>query len=78
MNKIKTDIEVAADAIRYCRRELEKYNDLLAKYEDYEKDISERTITMWEYEKQRLEYVLGLSDRRPVYPFSKEEKVKFY
>lgn len=74
MNKIKTDIEVAADAIRYCRRELEKYNNLLSKYENFEKEIlSERTIAMWEYERQRLEYVLGLSDRKPVYPFSKEK-----
>lgn len=77
MNKIKTDIEVAADAIRYCRRELERYNNLLSKYEDFEKEIlSERTIAMWEYERQRLEYVLGLSDKRPVYPFSKEEVLR--
>lgn len=77
MNKIKTDIEVAADAIKYCRRELEKYNNILAKYEyeGYEKDISERTIAMWEYEKQRLEYVLGLSDRRPIFPYVKEEVI---
>lgn len=74
MNKIKTDIEIAADAIKYCRRELEKYNNLLAKYDEYEKDIvSERTIAMWEYGRQRLEYVLGLSDKRPVFPYAKEE-----
>lgn len=78
MNKIKTDIEIAADAIKYCRRELKKYNDLLAKYYDeYEKQIfSKRTIAMWEYEKQKLEYVLGLSDRRSIYPFSKEEVLR--
>lgn len=77
MNKIKTDIEVAADAIRYCRRELERYNNLLSKYEDFEKEIlSERTIAMWEYERQRLEYILGLSDKRPIYPFSKEEVLR--
>lgn len=73
MSKIKTDIEIAADAIRYCRRELEKYNNLLSEYEDFKKEISERTIAMWEYERQKLEYVLGLNDKRPVYPFSKEE-----
>lgn len=77
MNKIKTDIEVAADAIRYCRRELERYNNLLSKYEDFEKEIlSERTIAMWEYERQRLEYILGLSDKRPVYPFDKKEVLR--
>lgn len=74
MSKIKTDIEVAADAIKYCRRELKKYDDLLAKYEDYEKDvIGERTIAMWEYERQRLEYVLGISDVRPIFPYVKED-----
>ena len=70
MSKIKTDIEVAADAIKYCKKELKKYNNLLAKYEDI---VSERTIAMWEYERQRLEYVLGLSDRRPIFPYAKEE-----
>ena len=77
MNKIKTDIEIAADAIKYCRNELEKYNHLLSKYDEYEKQIfSKRTIAMWEYEKQKLEYVLGLSDRRSIYPFSKEEVLR--
>ncbi len=74
MSKIKTDIEVAADAIKYCRRELKKYNDLLVKYEEYEKDvIGERTIAMWEYERQRLESVLGISDVRPIFPYVKED-----
>lgn len=73
----KTDIEIAADAIKYCRKELEKYNHLLSKYDEYEKQIfSKRTIAMWEYEKQKLEYVLGLSDRRSIYPFSKEEVLR--
>lgn len=76
MNEIKTDIEIAADAIKYCRQELKKYNNLLSKCEDFDKEIlSERTIAMWEYERQKLEYVLGLSDKRPIYPFSKEEIV---
>ena len=73
----KTDIEIAADAIKYCRKELEKYNHLLSKYDEYEKQIfSERTVAMWEYERQRLEYILGLSDKRPIYPFSKEEVLR--
>ena len=59
----KTDIEIAADAIKYCRKELEKYNHLLSKYD--------------EYEKQKLEYVLGLSNERPMFPYAQEE-VNFY
>ena len=73
MNKIKTDIEVAADAIKYCRNELNKYNYLLEKYENTNMDVSERSIAMWEFGRQRLEYVLGLSDKRPVFPYAKEE-----
>lgn len=71
MMKNKTDIEIATDAIRYCRNELRKYNGLLEKYENTDMDVSERTITMWKYERQRLEYVLGLSDRRPIFPMLK-------
>lgn len=71
MNKIKTDIEVAADAIKYCRNELNKYNCLLEKYENTNMDVSERSIAMWEFGRQRLEYVLGLSDKRPVFPMLK-------
>ena len=70
----KTDIEIAADAIKYCRKELEKYNHLLSKYDEYEKQIfSKRTIAMWEYEKQKLEYVLGLSNESPMFPYAQEE-----
>ena len=73
MMKNKTDIEIAADAIKYCKNELNKYNGLLEKYENTNMDVSERTIAMWKFERQRLEYVLGLSDKRPIFPYAKEE-----
>lgn len=75
-NKNKTEIEIAADAIKYCRNELKKYDGLLSEYGDLtvsKRTVSERTIAMWEYERSKLEYVLGLSDKRPIFPFSKEE-----
>lgn len=63
----KTDIEIAADAIRYCRAKLNTYETLLlkAKLGDLNKPVSDGMIEQWRYEAQRLEFILGESEEMP-------------
>lgn len=65
----KTDVEIAAEAIKYCKSELCKFNRLIS---DYEKGklpkANESVYKSWTYEAQRLEYVLGLRSSSPTPP----------
>lgn len=63
----KTDIEIAADAIRYCKKELLKLQGLILKAEvgEFNKQPSEDVIKAWHYEAARLEYILGEREEMP-------------
>lgn len=63
----KTDIEIAADAIKYCRGKLRTYETLILRAElgDLNKPVSDGMIEEWRYEAQRLEYILGESEEMP-------------
>lgn len=63
----KTDIEIAADAIKYCRGKLKTYETLLLKAEldNLNKPVSDGMIEQWRYEAQRLEYILGEREEVP-------------
>ena len=38
----KTDIEIAADAIKYCRKELNEYRNLIERAEENDYKVSEK------------------------------------
>ena len=63
----KTDIEIAADAIKYCKKELLKLQGFILKAEmgEWNKQPSEDLVKAWQYEAARLEYILGESDVMP-------------
>lgn len=63
----KTDIEIAADAIRYCKDKLKSYETLILRAElgDLNKPVSDGMIEQWRYEAQRLEYILGDREEMP-------------
>ena len=63
----KTDIEIAADAINYCKGKLKTYETLILRAElgDLNKPVSDSMIEQWKYEAQRLEYILGDREEMP-------------
>ena len=63
----KTDIEIAADAIKYCKKELLKLQGWILKAEmgELNKQPSEDVIKAWYYEAARLEYILGEREEMP-------------
>lgn len=63
----KTDIEIAADAVKYCRGKLKTYETLILRAElgDFNKPVSDGVIEQWRYEAQRLEFILGESEEMP-------------
>lgn len=69
----KTEIEIAADAIRYCKDKLRAYETLLLKAEldDLNRPVSDGMIAQWRYEAQRLEYILGDREEMPA-PYWRE------
>ena len=64
----KTDIEIAADAIKYCRSELSKFRRLIlqAECEELRRQPSDEMIKQWRYEAARLEFVLGEREEMPL------------
>ena len=63
----KTDIEIAADAIIYCKSELSKFKRLIRQAElgETKRPISENMLEQWRYEAARLEFILGESEEMP-------------
>lgn len=63
----KTEIEIAADAIKYCRNELSKFRRLIsqAEFGEWNKQPSEDVVKAWQYEAARLEYILGEREEMP-------------
>lgn len=63
----KTDIEIAADAIKYCKDKLSNFKRLIHQAERGEtnRPISENMLAQWEYEAARLEFILGENEEMP-------------
>lgn len=63
----KTDLEIAFDAIKYCRAKLGEYYNLIDKYEneDFKKMPSKTTYQQFQFEAARLEYILGMRVEKP-------------
>ena len=63
----KTEIEIAADAIRYCKGELLKFKRLILQTElgELTRQPSDEMIEQWRYEAARLEFILGESEKMP-------------
>ena len=63
----KTDIEIAADAIRYCKAELLKFRRLILQADlgELTRQPSDGMIEQWKYEAARLEFILGESEEMP-------------
>lgn len=63
----KTEIEIAADAIKYCRSELLKFRKLIsqAEFGELTRQPSDVMIEQWKYEAARLEYILGEREEMP-------------
>ena len=63
----KTEIEIAADAIKYCKTELLKLKRLILQAElgETKRPVSERMLEQWRYEAARLEFILGESEEMP-------------
>lgn len=68
----KTDIEIAADAIKYCRKELNEYRAMVERMEESNHQVSEKTFCNWIYKIEKLEFVLGERDKPPVPLWYKE------
>ena len=66
----KTEIEIAADAIKYCKAELLKLKWLILQAElgETKRPISEGILEQWRYEAARLAFILGESEEMPI-PF---------
>ena len=66
----KTEIEIAADAIKYCKIELLKLRRLILQAElgETKRPVSECMLEHWRYEAARLEVILGESEEMPI-PF---------
>ena len=64
----KTDIEIAADAIRYCKDKLSYFKRLILQAElgETKRPISENMLAQWEYEAARLEFILGERKEMPL------------
>ena len=64
----KTDIEIAADAIKYCKKELSRFRGMISAAEcgEFNKQPSETVIKAWYYEAGKLEYVLGEREEMPL------------
>lgn len=74
----KTDLEIAVDAIRYCRSELSKYRRVVANA-DAKSTIrtpSKATYDNWIYNIQRLEYILGERTECPTPPWYDKKNYK--
>ena len=63
----KTEIEIAADAIRYCKGELLKFQRLILQADlgELKRQPSDEMIEQWKYEAARLEFILGESKEMP-------------
>lgn len=63
----KTDLEIAFDALKYCKAELNKFYNLIDKYEnkDFKKMPSKTTYQQFCFEAARLEYILGMREEKP-------------
>lgn len=65
----KTDLEIAVDAIKYCRSELNRYRRMVAAADRCEIHApSQATYDNWIYDIQRLEYILGEREGYPTPP----------
>lgn len=62
----KTDIEIAADAIKYCRKKLNEYRAMIERAEKNNYRVSEKTFCNWTYEIEKIEFVLGERDKPPI------------
>lgn len=63
----KTDIEIAADAIKYCRTELLRLKRMILQAELGEllKQPNEDVVKSWHYQVEKLEYILGEREEMP-------------
>ena len=63
----KTEIEIAADAIKYCKDKLSHFQRLIRQAElgENSRPVSENMLAQWEYEVARLEFILGESEEMP-------------
>lgn len=64
----KTEIEIAADAIKYCKAELLKLKRLILQAElgETKRPISEDMLEQWRYEAAKLAFILGESEEMPM------------
>ena len=69
----KTDLEIAVDAIRYCRSELSKYRRIV---DGADRSKIRITYDNWIYNIQRLEYILGEREERPIPPWHDKKNYK--
>lgn len=73
----KTDLEIAADAIKYCRSELDKYRRVVIRADKCKMHPPSETIyDNWIYNIQRLEYILGEREERPIPPWYDKKNYK--
>ena len=63
----KTEIEIAADAIKYCKSELLKLRRLILQAElgELTRQPSNKLIEQWKYEAAKLAFILGESEEIP-------------
>ena len=64
---VKTDFEIAGDAIKYCRARLEEMYMLIDKYEndEFKKKPSINTYQHFKFEAAALEHILGIREEKP-------------
>lgn len=73
----KTDLEIAVDAIKYCRSELRKYRRIVADAgRSKTRTLSKATYDNWIYNMQRLEYILGEREECPIPPWYNKKNYK--
>ena len=73
----KTDLEIAVDAIKYCRSKLAMYHSMGAAADRCEIHTpSQATYDNWIYDIQRLEYILGEREGYPTPPWYNKKNYK--
>lgn len=73
----KTDLEIAVDAIKYCRSELSRYRRIIVGADRCEIHTpSKATYDNWIYNIQRLEYILGEREECPIPPWYNKKNYK--
>ena len=55
----KTDFEIAADAIKFCRSELMRYESLLTRVALGEINPNENVVKVWRCNAEKIEKILG-------------------